>query len=298
MESEPSQRSFLQKFFGTNLPNPGKFEDMSNEANKIFLLDTFEGVRIDWQRPLSNAFGVSHLLHLQPAADTYGTYHFGANFAENQHLVLSRTGTNGNVDARYIMTATPNLTVSCQSQLSATPHQSMAVVGADYKGSDYFAQFKFGSMAQYGFSYLQSVTRNLSLGLDFLYIGRPPYPGVPPIAHLTGGLRYATERLALSSSLNLSQGQLKTNYVQRVKDNLNFGTELLIDLANGKDSTCSLGYEYSTQQGAFKSNLTTDGKVTSVFEKQLNEMSSLSLAFECDHGKKAVKYGIGFQFMQ
>ena len=43
----------------------GKFEDISIEANKIFLLDTFEGVRIDWQRPLSNAFGVNHLLHLQ-----------------------------------------------------------------------------------------------------------------------------------------------------------------------------------------------------------------------------------------
>ena len=28
---------------GTNLPNPGKFEDISNEANKMFLLDTFEG---------------------------------------------------------------------------------------------------------------------------------------------------------------------------------------------------------------------------------------------------------------
>jgi hypothetical protein len=45
MEDEPPQRSFLQKFFGTNLPNPGKFEDMSAEANKLFMLDTFEGVK-------------------------------------------------------------------------------------------------------------------------------------------------------------------------------------------------------------------------------------------------------------
>ena len=142
MEGEPVKRSFLQKFFGSNLPNPGKFEDISAEANRIFLLETFEGVRVDWQRPLSNAFGVNHLLHLQPSQDTYGSYHFGANFADGQHLVLSRTSTAGAVDARYILTATPNLTVSCQSQLSPIAHQSMAVVSADYKGTDYFAQGK------------------------------------------------------------------------------------------------------------------------------------------------------------
>ena len=145
MEGEPVKRSFLQKFFGSNLPNPGKFEDISAEANRIFLLETFEGVRVDWQRPLSNAFGVNHLLHLQPSQDTYGSYHFGANFADGQHLVLSRTSTAGAVDARYILTATPNLTVSCQSQLSPIAHQSMAVVSADYKGTDYFAQAKVGA---------------------------------------------------------------------------------------------------------------------------------------------------------
>ena len=45
----------------------GKFEDMSAEATKLFMLDTFEGVRLDWQRPMGGAgnFAVNHLLHLQ-----------------------------------------------------------------------------------------------------------------------------------------------------------------------------------------------------------------------------------------
>ena len=51
-------------------------------------------------------------------------------------------------------------------------------------------------MAQYGFSYLQSVTKNLALGVDFLYLGRPPYPGAPPFSSLTAGLLYSTARLA------------------------------------------------------------------------------------------------------
>ena len=90
MEGEPVKRSFLQKFFGSNLPNPGKFEDISAEANRIFLLETFEGVRVDWQRPLSNAFGVNHLLHLQPSQDTYGSYHFGANPGKEESASLGR----------------------------------------------------------------------------------------------------------------------------------------------------------------------------------------------------------------
>lgn len=299
MEDEPSKRSFFQKFFGSSLPNPGKFEDMSAEATKLFMLDTFEGVRLDWQRPMGGAgnFAVNHLLHLQPSADTYGTYHFGANLAEGQTLVLSRTQTNGNVDARVMMSATPNLSLSVQSMLSPTPHQSMAVVSADYKGSDYYATFKFGSMAQYGFSYLQSVTRNLALGIDYMYIGRPPYPGAPPFNALSGGLRYSSDKLALSSVLNMAQLDLKSNYVQRVKDNLNFGSELTVNLMT-KESSCAVGYDYSSPQGAFRSNLTTDGKVTSVFEKQLSDNALLTMSVELDHGKQQTKYGVGFQFMQ
>lgn len=118
------------------------------------MLDTFEGMRFEYQRGLSNSFGVSHIMHLQPAQDNYGTYDFSANFHNGkvggsarlmppcvaaavpdatrlvpcrsplkllagstvQHLLLSRTQTNGDVLARYILTATPNLTLQFQSQ--------------------------------------------------------------------------------------------------------------------------------------------------------------------------------------
>jgi hypothetical protein len=47
MQDEPPQRSFLQKFFGTNLPNPGKWDDVTegSEAARMFMLNTFEGVK-------------------------------------------------------------------------------------------------------------------------------------------------------------------------------------------------------------------------------------------------------------
>ena len=66
----------------------------------------------------------------------------------------------------------------------------------------------------------------------------------------------------------------------------------------GMDSTCALGYEYTSPLGSLRSNLSTDGKVTSVFEKTLSEIASLSMSVECDHAKKNTKYGMGFQFMQ
>ncbi|EKX33332.1 hypothetical protein GUITHDRAFT_166503 [Guillardia theta CCMP2712] len=287
------RRSFWR--MKTDLPNPGKFEDISQESNKIFHLDTYEGIMINFQRGLSNSFMIDHAMHLQPSAEQYGTYHFGANFAEGKHLLLSKTATNGEVFARYIGTLTPNFSLNMQAQLVPTPHNSHALITADYKGSDWFAQCKIGSMAQFGFSYLQSITRSLSLGLDFMYLGRPPF-NQPPVSIITAGLRYSTERLAFVSKLT-STGQLQASYVQRVRDNLTFGTEMSVDVAS-TESLCAVGYEYSTQAGSFKTNLTTDGKVTSIFEKTLSEVSSMSLSVEVDHKKQACKYGIGFQLIQ
>jgi len=181
-----------------------------------------------------------------------------------------------------------------QSQLSKVPHQSSAVVQVDYKGSDWFGQAKMGSFAQWGLSYMQSVTRNLSLGLDYTYLGRPPYNN-PPMCVQTGALRYTNDRLAFVAQL-VSSGQLQAAYVQRVRDNLSFGTELVVNLAD-RSSQCSVGYEYSSAAGSFKTNLTTDGKVTSCIEKPLGETTMLTLCAELDHGKQTCKYGLGLQLM-
>jgi len=290
----------LRRLLASGLPNPGKFEDVNAEARKMFTLNSFEGLRLEYQRGLSQSFGVGHNINLQPAQDQFGTYDFAANFSSGKHLLLSQTQTNGDLQARYILSATENLTMQIQSQLTKTPHQSNAVVNVDYKGSDWSLTAKAGSYAQFGLSYLQSVTRNLSLGLDFMYVGKLPM-NQPPFYVSTGALRYSTNRFALVSMLTDNRSQnsldLTTSYVQRVRDNLTFGTELKIDLPRA-ETTCSLGYEYSSPLGAFKTNITTDGKITSLFEKTLSEISGITFSAEVDNAKKSCKFGVGFQLLQ
>ena len=46
---------------------------------------------------------------------------------------------------------------------------------------------------------------NPKQGIDFMYVGRPPYPGAPPFNALSGGLRYSNDKLTLSSILNMAQ---------------------------------------------------------------------------------------------
>ena len=179
-------------------------------------------------------------------------------------------------------------------QLSKIPHQSSAVVQVDYKGSDWFGQVKMGSFAQWGLSYMQSVTRNLSLGIEFTYLGRPPYNN-PPLAIQSGALRYANEKLAAVAQL-MSNGQLQASYAQRIRENMTFGTELTYNVGDGS-SSCAVGYEYSSSAGAFKTNLTTEGKVTSCIEKQLGETTLMTMCAELDHKKQALKYGMGVQLV-
>jgi mitochondrial import receptor subunit TOM40 len=179
-------------------------------------------------------------------------------------------------------------------QMSKVPHQSSAVVQADYKGSDWFGQLKFGSFAQWGFNYMQSITKSLSLGLDYTYLGRPPFNN-PPMAVQSGVLRYVAERFIFTGQV-VTNGTLQASYVQRVRDNLTFGADLNISAGEGS-SSCAVGYEYSTGVGSFKTNLSTDGKVTSCLEKPMSENTMVTLVAELDHVKPALKFGLGFQLM-
>ena len=141
---------------------------------------------------------------------------------------------------------------------------------------------------------MQSVTRNLSLGVDFTYIGRPPYNN-PPINIQNGAIRYSNERLAFVAQLT-TNGQLQTSYVQRIRDNLSFGTELTVNLAD-QSSQCTVGYESTSAVGSFKTNLSTEGKITSLLEKPLAETTMLTLCAEIDHKKQSSKFGVGLQLM-
>ena len=50
----------------------------------MFMLNTFEGMRLEYQRGLSPSFGVGHNVCLQPSADQFGTYDFAANFQQGK----------------------------------------------------------------------------------------------------------------------------------------------------------------------------------------------------------------------
>ena len=78
------------------------------------------------------------------------------------------------------------------------------------------------------------VSKNLAVGVDLTYLGRPPF-NQQPLCISTLAARYSTERMAAVAQLT-SNARLQAAYVQRVKDNLTFGTEFSFDLAS-REST-------------------------------------------------------------
>mmetsp|Transcript_1144 Transcript_1144/g.2477 ORF Transcript_1144/g.2477 Transcript_1144/m.2477 type:complete len:295 (-) Transcript_1144:475-1359(-) len=287
--------SFFERLVSSNNPNPGKFEDIGAEARKVFQVDTFEGIKAEYQRGLSNSFGVSHTIHLSPGADQPSSYEFGANYSQGKHLLVSRTAATGDVQAQYLCSVTPNLSVKAQGQLTSTPHQSNGMVNLDYKGSDWYGSLKMGSFAQWGLSYIQSVSQNLSLGVDLTYLGRLPY-GQPPMCVSTAAVRYADDNVAGVFQYS-SNNRVQASYVRRIKDYATFATELSVDLES-RESVCAMGYEYTGPAGTLKTNISTDKKITTLLEKPLSELSAVSCSAELDHKTGTCKYGIGIQFLQ
>lgn len=81
----PSGRlSFFRRLLQSNLPNPGKFEDVNAESRKIFQIDTFEGIKVEYQRGLNNNFGVSHVAHFGASPDSPSSYEFCSNYSQDK----------------------------------------------------------------------------------------------------------------------------------------------------------------------------------------------------------------------
>ncbi|MED6204493.1 hypothetical protein PIB30_009498 [Stylosanthes scabra] len=172
-----------------NLPCPIPFEELHREAMMSLKPDLFEGMRFDFTKMLNQKFSLNHSVLMGPteipsqSTETIkiptANYEFGATFIDHPKLLLwGRILTDGRLNARVKCDVSENLTFKANAQLTNEPHMSHGMVNFDYKGKDYRTQFQLGNGALLGASYIQSVTRNLSLGGEVFWAGQHRKSGV------------------------------------------------------------------------------------------------------------------------
>ncbi|KAJ1977208.1 translocase of outer mitochondrial membrane [Dimargaris verticillata] len=278
------------------LPNPGITENLTKEARNTFLTNYFfEGGRADFTKVLSPNFQVTHTVSLATGGAP-STYNLAAVFAGADFLMHGTMDTDGILQSRLQYSWTPSLVTKAQLLITGLPNQNMLQAEADYQGVDYTLNAKAinpspaDNTGIYAGSYLQSVTKNLAVGLESIR-EKPPL----------GEERTRTSLLArytAGPSITTLQWQgldsLQATYHQKVNDRVEFASELQITTEGEKrGAVCTVGGKYEFRQATFRGQIDSNGKVMAVLEEKMAPGFSFLLTGEIDHLKGQNKVGVG-----
>ncbi|CAL0313803.1 unnamed protein product [Lupinus luteus] len=290
------QKKVDEKVDYFNLPCPIPFEELHREAMMSLKPDLFEGMRFDFTKMLNQNFSLNHSVSMGPtevpsqSAETIkiptANYEFGATFIDHPRLLLwGRVMTDGRLNARVKCDVSENLTFKANAQLTNEPHMSHGMANFDYKGKDYRTQFQIGNGALLGASYIQSVTRHLSLGGEVFWAGQHRKSGVGYAG------RYNTDKWVATGQV-ASTGMILLSYVQKVSEKVSLASDVMCNYLS-RDVTASFGYDYILRQCRLRGKIDSNGCVAAFLEERLNMGLNFILSAELDHKKKDYKFGFG-----
>lgn len=267
---------------------PVKYEDLGKESKSVLgTMELYDGFRFEFNKTLGEnpPFGVSHAIALGSTMEP-PSYNFASNLMFGGTMLTGRVDTDGHMMARWHQEITKNLHLKVSGQAVPEPHNSAISVEADYKGNDWFGNFKWGNPGLYGISFTQMLSPQLTLGAETFYHHKQ---GMSVVSF---GGRYDTPKYVASGIL--SAAHCSASYTQKISPRIAFSTELTATWASGGfDTVATGGFEYSLRAAHLKSHIDTNGKVTALVEEMLNQFTNISLCAELDHKKKQYHFGFG-----
>ncbi|AQK89288.1 Mitochondrial import receptor subunit TOM40-1 [Zea mays] len=268
-----------------NLPCPVPYEEIQREAFMALKPDLFEGMRFDLTKMITPYFALTHSVAM-------GSIEIPAQGSET--MLMGRVSHEGRENIRVKHDITDNLSLKINAQLTSEPHYSQGMLNFDYKGKDFRSQVQFGNNGFYGANYIQSVSKNLSLGTEAFWLGQQRKSGVGVVARydtkkmqivyevipeeLESGEQVATAQIATTGMVALSYVSLASDFMYNQMT---------------KDVTASFGYDYMLRQCRLRGKLDTNGVISSLLEERLTPGVTFQLSAELDHWKKDYKFGFG-----
>ncbi|GJJ12139.1 hypothetical protein Clacol_006380 [Clathrus columnatus] len=292
---------FYQWRVSLGLPNPGPVENLQKEARTTLLTNfAFEGGRADIGKVHSVnpfTFHTTHAISLgsQTAPPSYT---FGTAFANANLLMTGSVDNEGNVNARFNQMWTANNATKLQAQLSKREDHNMIQLEQDYQGLDYSANIKAMNPGLTDFTgvyianYLQSVTKNLALGLETVFQRSTPEMEETSTSYL---IRYAgTNRNWLATAHFQTIGVLQATYWQKLSEKVEVAADLqMLAAPTRRDAVATLGAKYDLRMASFRAQVDSTGKVSAYLEQRLAPTLAFLLSGEVDHFKNSAKFGVG-----
>lgn len=293
------------------LPAPGQFEALHDPSKEVFSdQDVFDGLKIEYFKAISDRFTMNHSLTMG-ASEEEAKYSLFSFFSPTDDTYfLTRFDTEGSVFGR----AGKSFGGSRASvQVSSGEHSGFAL---DWEyghpaindpqpsipkfGGGYNIFTRYVHPGQLQLSYLQSVSQNLALGVDWVHAQQQA------ISAFTFGGRWASKNhqfaasiVPLSASANLSA--TRKLWAKPGKDEftpLVLATEMQAQLQpQSVEMETSVGAKWTTsdQKSSLRAMVTSKGHLVVTYSEAFAVMQG-SVVGDVDFKKGTYKFGLGLKF--
>lgn len=272
------------------------------DSKRLLNLDAHDGLRINIAKQMSPLMHVSHQFWLGTAMIPGKTknYSLSTNVGhmDGRGLYSRLDPEQGRVDGTIALPL-PFGMAKIQTGVSSEGSQDVLQAEVDIGAETWMGNLKYGTMGggiMFGCNYFQSVTKNLALGGEGMYLGGNK-------ALLSSYMmRYGWDapgedgKSCMVANFNTGQGLLTLNYSRAVtKDRVSLGAELQCQ-PQTMESQVLFGAEVKLQRSKINLCIDGTGKIQNVVEAKLgisHDAPKLSFSAEMDHGQDIMRFGYG-----
>ena len=131
-------------------------------------------------------------------------------------------------------------------------------------------------------SYLQSVTKNLALGVEGIL--QRPSPDTAEIATAYLAKYTSSDKNWIATAQVQGAGILQATYWQKLSEKVDVAADLqVVALPQRRDAVATLACKYELRLAAFRAQLDSTGKVSAFLEQRFSPAFSFLVAGEIDH---------------
>ncbi|KIJ44083.1 hypothetical protein M422DRAFT_228706 [Sphaerobolus stellatus SS14] len=273
-------------------------ENLTKEVKTTHLTNfMFDGARAEISRTFSASplFQTTHGFTLGAEAAP-PTYNFSTVYATNKVFMQGGIDHAGNLNMRYNQSWNDSNVAKISAQLSPRAGQNMINFEHDYQGLDYSLNFKAmnpGPTDLSGIfvgSYLQSVTKNLALGVETVSQRQGP------MSEQTTSyvFKYTGNNKNWIATAQLHGGAVQATYWQKFGEKVDMAADLQVLAAQGRrDALATIGARWELRMAAFRAQIDTTGKVSALLEQRYAPALAFLVSGEIDHFKNSAKFGLG-----
>jgi mitochondrial import receptor subunit TOM40 len=160
----------------------------------------------------------------------------------------------------------------------------------DYQGRDFNLNFKGINPSPTDFtgvyigSYLQSVTKNLALGVESLW--QRPNPQVSEISASYLAKYTSSDKNWIATAQLQPAGVLQATYWQKLSEKVEVAADLQLIAAPARhDAIATIGAKYDLRLATFRAQLDSTGKVSALLEQRFTPTFAFMVSGEIDHFK-------------